>query len=67
MLAPCLAYSSTLKIEESYYFETSVDFELLAWRYMLEDRLLPNYSCEKLKYYAVFTFVLNISQNILHV
>jgi hypothetical protein len=35
MLVSCLAYSSTLKMEVTSSFETSVDFQRTAWRYIL--------------------------------
>jgi hypothetical protein len=36
----CLAYSSTLKMEVTYSFETSVDFQRIARRYIQEDKTL---------------------------
>jgi hypothetical protein len=39
-LVSCLAYSSTLKIEETWSSETSVDFQRTTWRYIREDGTL---------------------------
>jgi hypothetical protein len=38
ILVPCLAYSSTLKMEETRSSGTSVDFQWTAWRYIAEDK-----------------------------
>jgi hypothetical protein len=38
MLASCLAYSSTLKMEAKYSSYISVDFQQSTWRYISEDR-----------------------------
>jgi hypothetical protein len=51
MLASCLAYSTTMKMEAKYTFETSVDFQLL---YILENRTLHNKRCEKLIFSKFF-------------
>jgi hypothetical protein len=40
MLGSRLAYYLTLKIEEIYSSETSVDFNQIAWYYTTEDRIL---------------------------
>jgi hypothetical protein len=37
-MVSCLAYSSALKIEETYCSETSVAFQLATWRFVQEDR-----------------------------
>jgi hypothetical protein len=34
---PCLAYSSTLKMEATYYSETSVDSQRITQHYLLND------------------------------
>jgi hypothetical protein len=42
MLAFCLAYSSTLKLEVTRYSKMSVDFQQNTQRYILDDRTLKN-------------------------
>jgi hypothetical protein len=50
MLGLCLAYSSNIKMEAACSSETSVDFQLSTWRYILEDILFKHF-CENLKTY----------------
>jgi hypothetical protein len=40
MLVPCLAYSSTLKMETICSSETSIDFHRTAWRYIPQDIII---------------------------
>jgi hypothetical protein len=40
MLVSCLAYSSTLKIEDTYSAETSAEFQRTTQRYIPEDSIL---------------------------
>jgi hypothetical protein len=47
----CSAYSSTLKMEGTRSFETSVDFQRITWRYTPENRALHNHRCENPKSY----------------
>jgi hypothetical protein len=49
--APCLAYSSTQKMEAIYFSESSFDFQLTTWRYIPEDRIFFkfNFVCTMLK------------------
>jgi hypothetical protein len=47
----CLVYSSTLKMESTFFFETSVDFQRTKGRNIAEGRTLHNDCCEKLKSY----------------
>jgi hypothetical protein len=42
MLLSCLFYSLTLKMEEMYSSETSIDFQRTTWRYIAEDRTLQS-------------------------
>jgi hypothetical protein len=44
MLVLCMAYSSTLKKEETCPSETSFDFQRTTWRYIPEDRTLNKYN-----------------------
>jgi hypothetical protein len=41
MLVPYLAYSLTLKMETTYFSETSVDFQQTTWLYVPEERIFP--------------------------
>jgi hypothetical protein len=41
----CADYSSTLKMEATCSFETSVDFQATTWRYIPEDRNLSIKYC----------------------
>jgi hypothetical protein len=50
-LVSCFDYSPTLKMEASCSYETSVDFQWIAWRYMPEDRTLRNNLCQSFKSY----------------
>jgi hypothetical protein len=50
-LVSCLAYSSTLKMEETCPSETLVDFQQTTQCYIPEDRSLHNHCCENLKSY----------------
>jgi hypothetical protein len=50
-LVSCLAYSSTLKIEAIYSYETLVEFQRDTWRYIPEDITLHNHRCENLTSY----------------
>jgi hypothetical protein len=52
-LVSCSAYSLTLKMEETYSSETSVDFQLTTRRYIPEDSALHNHRCENLKSYIL--------------
>jgi hypothetical protein len=49
MLVPCLAYSSTLKMEATCSSEMSVDFYRTTRIYVPEDTTLHNHRCENLK------------------
>jgi hypothetical protein len=49
MLASCLAYSSTIKMEVTCSSATSVDFQRTTRRSISEDRTRHNHSCENLK------------------
>jgi hypothetical protein len=49
MLLSCLAYSSTMKIDATCSFETSVDIQLTKPRYIPEERTLCNHRSENLK------------------
>jgi hypothetical protein len=40
----------TLKMEATYFFETSVKFQEITWRYVTEDRTLHSHSSENLKF-----------------
>jgi hypothetical protein len=53
-LISCLAYSPILKMETAYSSETSVDFQQNTRRYIPEDIILLNHSCENLKSYKKF-------------
>jgi hypothetical protein len=46
----CLAYYSTLKMEEAYYPESSVNFQQASRQYIPEHRTLHNHRCKNLKY-----------------
>jgi hypothetical protein len=49
MMVSCLASSSTLKIEEIFSSDMSVDFHHTMRYYIKEDRFLHNHRCENLK------------------
>jgi hypothetical protein len=49
LLISCLACSLILKMEARYLSEISVDFQLITWYYILEDRAPHNHCCENLK------------------
>jgi hypothetical protein len=51
MLASCLAYSLTLKMEVTCFSETSVDFQRTTQRYIPEYGILHNNCCYSLKFY----------------
>jgi hypothetical protein len=53
----CLAYSSTLKMEATYSFEMSVDFQWTTLHYIPEDSTIHNYCCENLRSYILFLTV----------
>jgi hypothetical protein len=48
-LVSCLAYSSTLEIEGTCSYETSVAFQRTARRYVPENRTLHDHLCESFK------------------
>jgi hypothetical protein len=48
ILISCLVCSSTLKMEMTYYSETSVDLQQIIRRYMLEDRRFHKRHCKNL-------------------
>jgi hypothetical protein len=50
-LVSCSAYSSTLKMEAIFSFETSVDFQRTTQRYIPGGSTLHNHRCENLKSY----------------
>jgi hypothetical protein len=54
MLVSCIAYSSTLKMEAMCSSETSGYFQRTTHRYIPENRTLHNHSCENLKFYIKF-------------
>jgi hypothetical protein len=54
MMIFCLAYSSTLKMEETYSFETSVDSQRTAQRYISEVIPLRNYCFKDHKSHRYF-------------
>jgi hypothetical protein len=56
MVISGLAYSSALKLEETYSSET-VDFQWTTWCYIPEDRTLHNHCCENLKSYEDSTIL----------
>jgi hypothetical protein len=45
----CLAYSSTLNLEATYFTKTSAGFQQTTWCYIPEDRTLHDNHCENLK------------------
>jgi hypothetical protein len=49
MFVSGLAYSSILKVESLYFYETSVDFRQTAQRYILENRALHRHLRENIK------------------
>jgi hypothetical protein len=51
MLDPCLAYSSTLKMEAICYCEKSAKLQRITRRYNPEDRTHHNHRCDVLKSY----------------
>jgi hypothetical protein len=53
LLVVCLAYSSTLKMEATCSFETSVDIHRTTQHYISEDRIVHNPRCENLMSYTV--------------
>jgi hypothetical protein len=53
LLTPCLAFSSTLKMEAISSSETSVDFHRATRRYIPEDIILHDHRCENLKLFLV--------------
>jgi hypothetical protein len=53
MLVSCLAYSSALKLEATWFSETLVEFQRTTCRYIPEDRILHSHGCENLKSYKV--------------
>jgi hypothetical protein len=53
LLISCLGYSSTLKMEVIYSFETSVGFQQAALHHTPDDRTLQNH-CENLKSHMFF-------------
>jgi hypothetical protein len=55
MLVSCLAYSSTLKLEETCSSETPADFQRTTRRYIPEDGTLHNHRCENLNSYIFLT------------
>jgi hypothetical protein len=48
-----LVYSSTLKMESIYSFETWLDFHRTTRNYISEDRIISNHRCENLKSYII--------------
>jgi hypothetical protein len=62
MLDSSSHYSSTLKVEATCSYETSVDFQRTIWRYIPDDRTLRNHQCENLKSYKTVSFV-SLSQH----
>jgi hypothetical protein len=70
-LVSCLAYSSTLKVEATCSFETSVDFQKTTRPYIPEDGTIHNQRCENLKSYKnkerkKTRKMWNISENVFH-
>jgi hypothetical protein len=60
ILVSNLAYFSTLKMEATCFFETSVDLQRTTRRYISEDRTPHKHRCENLKSYEmVLTMVYN--------
>jgi hypothetical protein len=53
MLDFCWVYSSTLKIEAAFSFETIVDFQWTIWHYIPEDRTVHTQFYENLKSYKM--------------
>jgi hypothetical protein len=51
-------YFSTLKMETTCFSETSLDFQQTTRRYIPEDSILYNRSCENLKFYMTLCSVL---------
>jgi hypothetical protein len=49
-LVSCLAYSSTLKMEATCSFETSLDIQQSTLHYILENRTLLNHRSENLRF-----------------
>jgi hypothetical protein len=54
MLVPCLAYSSTVKMEATCSSETSINFHRNTLHYIPDVRILHNYRYENLKYCVIF-------------
>jgi hypothetical protein len=50
-LVYCSAYSSTLKMEATYSYETPVDFQRTTRRYIAKDRTPQNHRCGNLRSY----------------
>jgi hypothetical protein len=61
MLASCLAYSSTQKLELICSSEMSVNVPRATRRYIPEDMILHNNRCENLQSYTVFFLMLRTS------
>jgi hypothetical protein len=55
----CFAYSSTLKVEATCSFETSVDFQRTTLRFVPEDRTLPVLSTAS---NIVSDFIMNVNR-----
>jgi hypothetical protein len=48
MLVSCLSYSSTLKMEATYFSETSVNFYRTILHYIVVDKIVHSHRCENL-------------------
>jgi hypothetical protein len=56
----CFAYSSSLKMETTFFSETSVDFHHPTRCYITEDRTLHNHRCERVKFYNTYIIGVNL-------